>query len=133
MLAWMKVAKLALLVLVTVLPGCLLAVVAVAGAATFGAVSYSTNGAEQDFKSSLESTWKATISAVRDAGYPVDPASKPEANEGTIDSGDLHVRVERHPGDFTRVIVRIGTFKTDDHKRKAKLILEQVAGNLQAS
>lgn len=133
MLAEMKVAKLALLALITILPGCLLAVVAVAGAATFGAISYSNNGAEQDFKASLESTWQATISAVRDAGYPVDPASKPDANEGTIDSGDLHVRVERHPGNFTRVIVRIGTFKTDDHKRQAKLILEQVAGQLAES
>ena len=45
---------------------------------------------------------------------------------GEVAGTDYCARVEQHPGDRSRVRVRIGTFYTKDHRRRALLILEQI-------
>jgi len=106
--------------------GCVAAAI-VAGAATaYGVVKYTENEAYQDFKSPLDDTWKATVAALQENGYPVSDAVQPGTNQGMLDVNDAVVHVETLPGDMTRVRVRIGTFSTDEHKRRASLILESV-------
>ena len=120
-----------LLLLLLPAPGCLFAALVVgAAAATIGTISYTNNGAQEDFKQDLETVWQACIVAAKAEGYAIQEDVGHKLSEGVIKDKDLSIRVERHPGEFTRVLVRIGTFKTDDHKRKAKLILERVEEEL---
>ncbi len=53
------------------LPGCLAAALVVGGAGTYGAVEYSDNESSRDFPATLDDTWKAAVSAMRDVGHPV--------------------------------------------------------------
>jgi hypothetical protein len=114
----------------TPLAGCVVAAVAAGAAATYGVVKYTQNEAQQDFRASLDDTWHATIAALRSAGYSVADSAAHSATEGKIEVDDAVVHVERLPGDFTRVSVRIGTFETDESKRKAGLILEDLSKRL---
>ena len=95
-------------------------------ATAYGVVKYTENEAYQDFKAPLDDTWKAAVAAMQENGYPVSDAVQPGTNQGKLDVNDAVVHVETLPGDMTRVRVRIGTFSTDEHKRRASLILESV-------
>ncbi|MHC5064846.1 MAG: DUF3568 family protein [Planctomycetota bacterium] len=120
-----------LLVFLLPLPGCLVAALAVgAAAATVGTISYTRNGAQEDFREDLDEVWAACITAAQAEGYEVEDDLAHGPSEGKIRSGELTIRVERHPGDFTRVLVRVGTFETSEHERKATLILERVEAEL---
>ncbi|MGH7162374.1 MAG: DUF3568 family protein [Planctomycetota bacterium] len=112
------------------LPGCIVAAVAVGAAATYGVIKYSENEASQDFKANVEKTWAATIAAMREQGYPVSEGAKCGPTGGKVEVSDATVHVEKHAEDFTRVRVRIGTFETDEHKRRARLLLEDIAKRL---
>ena len=117
--------------LLTILPSCVGAAalgVAVAGAA--GAVLYSQNEAVMKYALELEPTWDATMATLTEYGYAVDASRRPNKTEGRIDVDDVVVRVLAIPGDLTQVSIRIGTFRTDDHKRKAKLMLESIKKRL---
>jgi len=107
--------------------GCVVAAVAVGAAAAYGVVKYTENEAYRDFHASLDSTWTATLQAMREQGYPISESAPHGVSEGRVEISDAKVVVRREPGDFTRVLVRIGTFSTDDHRRRAGLILEGVA------
>ena len=112
-------------------PGCVAAAVVVGAGAAFGVIKYMDNEAYRDFRTSMDATWSAAVASTREQGYPVssDPAHGP--SEGEFEAGDAKVIVERHPEDFTRVRVRIGTFESEDNKRRATLILEGVARRLE--
>ncbi len=114
------------------LSSCFLAVAAAGGA--LGYVKYDQNGAYQDFETSVQSAWTATREALEDQGYtlPGDAAvSLAEGStEGEIRADEYRARIEKHPGGIARVHIRIGLFDSEDNKRKAKLVLEQVAGRL---
>jgi hypothetical protein len=119
----------ALLLLAVVLApsgGCVAAAIAAGAVTAYGVVKYTENEAYQDFKAPLGTTWKATVAAMQEHGYPVSDAVQPGASEGRLDVNDAVVHVESLPGDFTRVRVRIGTFSSDDHQRRASLILRSV-------
>jgi hypothetical protein len=106
--------------------GCFLAAAAAVGAAAYGVVSYDRNEARTDFHAGLAEVWQATLQSMRDLGYSVDLAQKPGATEGTITTGEAKVIVERHPEEFTRLRARVGTFDTEDNRRRAGLILDAV-------
>src|SRR5262245_62129402 len=110
--------------------GCVAAALVAGAGAAYGVVKYTENGAYQDFKAPLGETWKATVAAMQENGYPVSDAVQPGVNQGMIDVNDAVVHVETLPGDFTRVTVRIGTFETDDHQRRASLILQSVGNRV---
>jgi hypothetical protein len=113
--------------------GCLVAAVAAGAAVAYGAIQYDKNEARRDFQAPLDRTWKATLAALRDNGYPVSDAAEPGTTEGKIDIGDAKVVVEKvpsEPTETTRVRVRIGTFDSEDNRRKAGLILEKVVDYL---
>lgn len=103
-----------------------------AGAAAVGYIKYTENEASMDFEADLDDTWEATIDALRDLEYQVNKDYPHGTTEGEIDLADreTNVKVELHPEGFTRVRVRVGTFETDDHKRKAELILKGIQERL---
>jgi hypothetical protein len=107
------------------------AVAAVAGVAAYGVVSYSKNEASMDYHGNLDVVFAATLAAMHEQGFAVNREQKPGATEGRIESGDATVWVERHEGSFTRVRVRIGTFDTDDHRRRSRLLLERIRKELE--
>jgi hypothetical protein len=121
-----------LLLLAALLPlgGCIAVAAVAVGAGVFGVISYTQNEALRDFKREFEPTFDASLAALKEVGYPEPSKVFRGKTEGKIEVDDVEVHVARHPGDYTRVSVRVGTFRTDDHKRKAKLILEDVAKRL---
>jgi hypothetical protein len=77
-----------------------------------------------DVQQDLPTVFAAGKAALRELGFPVDEGQQPGVTEGTLHAGEATVVVERQPGSLTRVRVRVGTFDTDDNKRRAGLILE---------
>jgi hypothetical protein len=105
------------------LPGCFAVVV---GAGVFGAVSYTNNEAWADCHADMQPVWEAALAALKDQGYPITGTPAPGPTEGTLTAGDARIIVEKHPGDFVRVRVRVGTFDTSDNERKARLLLDAI-------
>lgn len=109
--------------------GCI-AAVAAAAAATFGAIQYKANGAEQDYNREFRRTFDASVAALRKLGYELDGDPQPGPTEGEIRVDDVKLYVTRQPEGKTRVEVRVGTFDTEDHRRRATLILEEITAAL---
>jgi len=120
-----------LLPLVMPLPSCVVA--AVAGA-TYGIVKYRKNEAERDFKAPIDQVWKASIEALEGRGYGLPGALERELAErqdvAVIDGSGYWMRVEAQPGGWTRMELRIGTFQSEEHRRKAGLLLESIDSRL---
>lgn len=125
----MKTRLLHLAAIAALCSGCVVAAVAAAAGVTYGAIQYANNEAYRDFEAELPVIWRATVDALESQGYGFqDPGHAP--TEGEIEVDDTRVRVERQPGGITRVRVRVGTFDTEENKRRAELILEDVAAQL---
>ena len=121
---------LAALLVVPLVSGCLAVAGLTVGAGVVGYVFYDKNEARQDFDASFDKTWKATLTALHSLQYaiPKDPAHAGDSGEITLN--DLHVHVAYHPDNKTRVSVRVGTFDTEEHRRRAGLILEKIQDEL---
>ncbi len=104
--------------------------VLVGATAAYGYVQYEENEAWRDYEAGFMTTWRATIDGLEELGYVVPRGTEPEPTEGRIETDDVLVKVERHPGNVTRVRVRVGTFDTADHRRRAGLILEEISSEL---
>lgn len=115
--------------LAPMMTGCV--AVAAAGVVGVGYVQYERNEVEADFREDLDHTWCATLDAVRELGVH-SPTADLGSTEGTIEFDDVCVRVERHAEGFTRVRVRVGTFHTADHRRRAELLVQQVRDRMHA-
>lgn len=119
--------SLALLALAVLpLPGCIVAAAAAAGAAAYGVVSYDKNESWMDFHQDLDRVYQVAQDAVRGQGYTVLEAKKLSAIEATVDAEGMFVRIEKFPDGFIRAKARAGTFETEDNKRKARLLLEDM-------
>ena len=116
-----------LVLLAPLLSGCV--AVAAAGIVGIGAVSYRRNEVERDYAAPLTEVWVGTLDGLRSLGiYPT--LAELDATEGLIEYQDLRVVVERHPEGFTRVRVRVGTFHTADHARRAEVVSQEIDGAL---
>lgn len=105
--------------------------VAAGAVAGVGIVKYEENELVRDFDGAdFDEVWDACYDSLEELGYPVRSTEKPSPNEGTLETEDVRVRVERHPRDVIRVRVRAGTFATEDNERRAGLVIEKVAGKL---
>ncbi len=125
-----KTSLLAALLILPLASGCVAVAGLTVGAGVVGYVFYDKNEARQDFDSGFEKTWKATLTALRGLEYalPKDPTHASDSGELVLDK--LHVHVASHPGNKTRVSVRVGTFDTEEHRRRAGLILERIESEL---
>ena len=109
--------------------GCVAAAAAAAG--TIGFVEYDRNQAHRDFDHDFEKVWTAATGATSALGYQPLVIKDRTPVEGHFEAGeDLWASVETHPEGYVCVAVRIGTFDTDDHRRRAGLFLNEVAERL---
>jgi hypothetical protein len=111
--------------------GCAAAALAVGAAATYGTVKYVKNEMTREYHAGLGDTWNATVAEMRKMGYEVSNQLSHGPTEGLIEIRDAWVKVEKLPGDLTRVRVRFGTFETTNSHRKAELLLTGVTDRLQ--
>lgn len=109
--------------LLPLLSGCI--AVAAAGVVGVGVVQYTRNEVLQDYAAELEETHAAALEALRRLELAPE-ADTLSATEGSITAGDLLLVTERCPEGVTRVRVRIGTFHTRDHERRAELVLQEI-------
>lgn len=126
----MRITPLLATSLLLVLPSCIVAAVAAVGAATYGAVSYNGNEASVSVQKDLASATDAAKKAMRELNFPVDDTQQPGATECTLTGGEAKVILERHPGEVTKIRVRVGTFDTEDNKRRSGLLLEKIRAHL---
>lgn len=118
----------ALAVLAVAASGCV--ALALGAGAAYGTIKYVENEAVRDFKQPLAEVWSASVASMRDQGFMVAEDSQPGGTEGVLKSGDAWVKVESHPGEMTRVRVRVGTFDNSDNRRRSTLLLEAIAKRL---
>jgi len=118
-----------LLLLMAPLGGCI-AAVAVGAAAVYGGTKYDSNEMSQEYRANLDETWHATVAELGEMGYPVQQGTKPGPNEGKVEISDVVVRVEKLADERTQVRVRFGTFDTEDHRRKGRLLLQGIANRI---
>ena len=102
-----------------------------AAAAAAGYVQYDRNEAYRDFEGrELREVWHAVLEAVHATGRTVPGGVRASSTEGEVDLDGFWTRVEAWPEGYVRVRVRVGTFRTEDHRRKAGLFLDDVAARL---
>lgn len=119
------------LLLISALPGC---VVAAAAGATYGFIKYEQNEAVRELEAPVGRVWRASIDALVGRGYRLPGGLERDLSErqdvAVIDGAGYWLRVEEQPGGLTRLRVRIGTFPSDEHKRKAGLLIESIESRL---
>jgi len=102
------------------------------GGVAHGMQSIEENKAWRDYESSMPKTWKAVEAELKKR--KVELKNKPELTEegGEFKGGKGWVKVYSHPKfkEFTRVEVKIGTFKTDDKFNITRDFLEDVGQRL---
>ena len=126
-----RLGLIAVLSFVPLVSGCLAAAGLTVGAAgVIGYIYYDRNEARRDFQASFDKTWTATLRSLRELGYEVPKDAAHVADFGDLTIENMMIRVARHPGNMTRVSVRVGTFDTADHRREAGLILEKIEQEL---
>ncbi len=116
------------LALVPLVSGCV--AVAAASVVSLGLVQYTRNEAERDFATDLQETWKATLEGLHRLAIAPEVAEL-GATEGHIEHDGMNVWVERHAEGFTRVRVRIGTFHSRDHQRRAEIVLQEISTSIE--
>ncbi len=104
--------------------------VAVGAAAAFGVIKHENNEASRYYEAALKPTFDATVESMRAEGFPVPEGLAPGTKEGEIAAGDARVRVISRDEKVTSVLVRIGTFDTEEHRIKSRRILDGVAQRL---
>lgn len=102
----------------------------VGAAGAIGYVYYDKNEAQRDFKENFDKIWKVTLDSLRGLKYALPKDPQHETDSGNLVIDDLVVRVVRLPGNTTRVTVRVGTFDSEEHRRRAGLIFEKIDAQL---
>lgn len=116
------------LLLAPLASGCV--AVAAASVVGIGIVQYHRNELEQDFGTDLQDTFQAVLEGLRRLG--IEPGvHELGPSEGRIEHDDMVVVVERHLEGFTRVRVRVGTFHSRDHERRAGIVLQEISASIE--
>lgn len=114
---------LALIATLALTPGC---VAVVAGAAAAGTMSYASNESARSFPATMDATWTASLEALREVGYPVDPSVPYQAGRDEFEMDDVEVQLSSDGKGTTRVFVRVGTFDNKKNREKARKILDAI-------
>jgi hypothetical protein len=112
------------LLLLPLCTGCV--AVAAAGIVGVGLVQFQRNEVARDFSVDLECAWQATLEGLRKLAI-VPERTVLTGTEGEVEREDLRVFVERHPRGFTRVRIRVGAFRSADNRRRAEVLLQEIA------
>jgi hypothetical protein len=121
----------ALMAIALATSGCAAAALAVGAAATYGTVSYVKNEMTREYHAGLGETWNATVAEMQEMGYEISKQLSHGPTDGLIEISGAWVKVEKLPGNLTRVRVRFGTFETTSSQRKAELLLMGVTARLE--
>lgn len=119
-----------ILLAVLLFPAASCVAVAAAGAVGLGYFQYSKNEVVQDFDHDLQTTWRATLQALKQLEYAEPEEFDLGPTEGVVDGDGYHVQVELFVAEKTRVRVRVGMFSSEDNQRRAELILERITNLL---
>jgi hypothetical protein len=79
---------------------------------------------------SLRAAYDAAVGALAELGYPAPSRAVLGPTEGEVDAGDADVGIVQRPGGSVAVSVRVGTFETSEHRRRAALVHERIAARL---
>lgn len=119
-----------ILFLVPIVSSCLAVAALSVGAGVVGYVYYDKNEAWRDFGAPFDQTWKATKAALKDLKYELPKDAKPTDEPGYLMIDDVRIHVEERAEGRTRVSIRVGTFHTEDHRRRAGEILDRIGARL---
>ncbi len=108
--------------------GC--AVVAVGAAGGVATAKVLSNQTDADYQASVRDVYAAALVALPALGYPAATTSTLGPTEAEIVAGDARLAMAEHPGGVTRVAVKIGTWDTADHQRRAGLIHDRIRAEL---
>ena len=120
---------LAVLALLPTLQGCV-AAVAAAAVAGVGYVQYERNELTYELPLPFERAHEAAVSALNELGYARERVEEITSTESVLEVDDVWVRVEQLPAGESRLRVRVGTFHTADHQRRARLVVEETYRDL---
>lgn len=101
----------------------------VAGGGTYGAVKYDQNEVSRDYQAPVEDVWGATVAELKASGHVIETTIEVGSQGAEIDVDEVWAKVERADA-RTRVRVRVGTFETMAHKRKALELLDGIGQRL---
>ncbi len=106
----------------------------VAGLAVIGAVKYTDNGVEREFRHDLPTCFAAAKQSMQENGYAIPDDAAPRQTWGELSADDAVITLIRQPGatesaddDFTHVVTRTGSFDTEETQRKARLLMDALA------
>ncbi|MCP5023940.1 MAG: DUF3568 family protein [bacterium] len=100
-------------------------IVAAVGAAA-GYIQYDNNEGWKDYTGSIDQVFSATQKALTELGYSASEAESSDPTKRLLEADGLKLSIAKQTDEVIRVRVRVGTFKTDDHKRQAQLILDGI-------
>ncbi|MEW6071697.1 MAG: hypothetical protein AB1726_03755 [Planctomycetota bacterium] len=93
-------------------------------------MQYDKNEAAREFAGDLDGVYRAAEEAAVALGFLVKEEPDEDPSRRSFAGDDIRVDVESFAGGTVEVRVRIGTFDTDDHERRAELFLEETAKRL---
>lgn len=103
--------------------------------ADVGVIKYHQNEYARDFDQDLEHAWLAVLEVMNRLGYGEPLTKELLPLEGRLEFTDaverIQLRLESQATDSTRLIVRVGKYDNKAHRRKALIILEEVAAILE--
>ncbi|MCP3916704.1 MAG: DUF3568 family protein [bacterium] len=114
----------AVLLLGLLTPGCI-AVAAAAGAV--GYVQYDRNAASRSFDTDLDDAFEAARDVVVANGYLVKQVESSEPNHLRLEGDKIKVGLEEFEGGKVKITVRVGTFDTEEHRKAAGELLDEIA------
>lgn len=122
----MKILPILALTLAASTSSCIIAAV---GAAA-GYIQYDNNEGWKDYTGSLDQVFSATEKALAELGYTASEAESSDPTQRLLKADGLNLSIVKQTSEVTRVRVRVGTFKTEDHKRQAQLILDEIGNQM---
>ena len=126
----------AIAVMILATQGCALFLIGAGAGAAVGAVSYTGNELCVMQDATLNHTWKAAITAMREMEFIIIPAETHKDGLGGIVYGQnakkqrVQIQLLRHTEQITEIRIRVGEFDTAANKAAAQLLYDKLKAHL---
>jgi hypothetical protein len=116
------------------LTSCVAVAAAAIGAAAIGAYSYANNELSRDYHATYDQAWDATLKAAKDLNLTVTSQNK-DYQKAVVqakraDGTPVTINLEALEKDRVKLTVRVGTFESDENRRAAEAIHDQILRNM---